>query len=219
MYQALQKSALIRVIAAIGAVAMLIAWFLMNPDSPSDYIRMVSFAATGAGVLITILGASPLWKFLWWIFPPLNRWVFPNISGVWEFRIESNIEEIAKRHPELKKSLVTPFVTGKIVVKQTLFSMGFALNSASDYSISDTIVLRPSRDEETDRFYITLVYQNRTPKPLKSDEQMHLGAARIEIVGVPKNMQMNGVYWTNRNWQRGLNTAGEIFIRRPSEAS
>lgn len=215
MYQALGKSTLIKIVVAIGVAAVLFAWLIWTPETPFDYVRIASLTVTGVTTLIMILGASPLWKLLWWICPFLNTWVFPNVSGEWAFIADSNIKEIARIHPDLSEEEVRSRIKGKVRIRQNLFTISLALDSAGDYSASDTLFVKPSRDETTGRFYLTSVFRNRTPKPKASDEQVHFGAAHIEIAAWGAQGKMKGIYWTNRNWQKGMNTAGIIEMTRP----
>jgi len=214
MYQALSPSTLIRVVVAIGIAAVLLAWVVWTPETPFDYARTASLSVTAATILIMILGGSPLWRLIWWACPFLNTWVFPNISGDWVFTAESNIGEIARIHPGLSEGEVQSEAKGRVRIRQNLFAISLALDSDEDYSASDTLFVRPSRDDATRRFYITSVFRNRTPKPHASDEQLHFGAAHIEVIAWGARGKMKGIYWTNRNWQKGMNTAGTIELTR-----
>ncbi|SMH30263.1 hypothetical protein [Mesorhizobium australicum] len=216
MYQALEKPTLIRIVLAIGALALIAAWLVIRPTDMTGYARTVSFAITGAAAFIMILGTSPLWRVFWKIFPFLNTWVFPNISGEWAFIAESNIKEIAAFHPDLDPAKVKVRIRGTMTIRQSLFAISMSLTGDGDYSMSDTLFVKPIKEAGTGRFYVTSVFRNSTPHPQPSDEQMHMGAAYIEILATRHPPEMKGVYWTNRNWQKGMNTAGTIKLTRAS---
>lgn len=54
--------------------------------------------------------------------------------------------------------------------------------------------------------------QDNQPNEIKkTDVEGFYGAALIDVFS---ENDMRGLYWTNRNWYRGLNTAGEIVFRK-----
>ena len=88
------------------------------------------------------------------------------------------------------------------------------LVSATRYSESETLSVRLRRDPETGSDQIVYIYKNSTRNPQPTDEQFHMGAGCIDIVRGKGGLELHGVYWTNRNWARALNTAGTITLKR-----
>lgn len=214
MYQILERTALLRVILFFGIAGFAIAWLIVQPVDQDGWIHTASFSVSISIALILVLGYSPVWRAFWWILPPLNRWVFPDLNGDWETTMESNIGEIAKYHPVFKEKKPTTVVPGKITIKQNWFFVTMTFHGNDGYSNSDTIFVRLLRTPESNRFRLAYVYENHTPKQKDTDEQMHYGAGIAEVHQIDGQLQIDGLYWTNRNWPRGLNTAGKVTMIR-----
>lgn len=74
--------------------------------------------------------------------------------------------------------------------------------------------MRVTRDPEDASVILHYLYRNTTKVPVASDSDCHDGAANLMVEGIGSGIWMEGVYWTNRNWHQGLNTAGKITLRR-----
>lgn len=70
------------------------------------------------------------------------------------------------------------------------------------------------RDPEHGAIELNYSYHNVTLNPEVTDSGCHYGSARVEVHEEDKCITLEGVYWTNRNWNKGLNTAGMIFFKR-----
>ncbi len=128
--------------------------------------------------------------------------------------MKSNIRAIAKYHPDFKGKKPKSRAVGKITVKQNLFSLVMIFHGQNDYSNSETIFVKPVRTKESGRFKLAYLYENASPKPMKTDEQKHYGAGIAELRWIDGKPEISGLYWTNRNWPDGLNTAGEILMQK-----
>ena len=58
------------------------------------------------------------------------------------------------------------------------------------------------------------LYKNTTKVPEATDSDSHDGAANLCVEWQDTDIWLEGVYWTNRNWHLGLNTAGKITLMR-----
>lgn len=144
------------------------------------------------------------------------RWSSPKISGFWEGELRSNWAEVSARSIAGEQAMPTALVPVNAYINASLFHAVMELESANGrYSRSQTIALRVARDPETDLVQLRYLYKNSTPAPLKTDEQVHYGAALLNFSDRNGVQELEGFYWTNRNWQKGLNTAGTIRLRRP----
>ena len=74
-----------------------------------------------------------------------------------------------------------------------------------------------ARDDDTGDVKLYYIYANHTPEPVASDSSHHFGAAYVDFAGQGKNMKASGLYWSNRNWTRGWNTAGKTEWERPAD--
>ena len=59
---------------------------------------------------------------------------------------------------------------------------------------------------------LVYVYRQENDEYGLTDDEMFFGAAQIEILEDGKTM--TGYYWTRRQWQIGLNTAGKIQFNK-----
>ena len=147
----------------------------------------------------------------------MNRWVFPDLNGMWNAEMHSNISVLARFHPDLHGKEVNSVVVGSFEIVQSLFHLDIIFKGSDDYSNSLTVFVKPIKDSKTGRIFLHYLYDNYSPESLPTDEQYHSGAARVEIDKNADFRRMEGVYWTNRNWGKGLNTAGKLIITKPDE--
>jgi len=68
-------------------------------------------------------------------------------------------------------------------------------------------------EPEDREFQLIYLYQQFTPDPLPTDEELHVGAAALRIRDNGE-LTLDGSYWTRRKWREGLNTAGQIDVKR-----
>ena len=215
MYRVLDKTALTWVLFILFGVSLVINLALIQPDTVSELMRAIYTTPATVGFISLLLGATPLWRWLWGRIPQLNTWIFPDLNGRWKSEIHSNIAVMAEHHPDFKDvdpQVIKTLVPGEIEIVQNWFRLFIRFDADDRYSTSNTLVVEPRKDRATGRFTLTYVYKNDTPAPQQSDEQLHFGAAHVEIDADFQSMR--GCYWTNRNASRGLNTAGTVQARR-----
>jgi len=214
MYQIFEKSALFNFILFWSTGIGFLIWYIMNPSDITSWIRMI-FSTISISVLsLGLVGGTGFWRLLWRVFTPLNRWVFPDLNGNWKIEMKSNIKAIARYHPVLKGKHPKSSISGTVSIKQSLFSMNMVFQEENSYSNSETLLLRPIKTKESGRFKLAYIYENDSPDPKKTDEQRHFGAGIAEIFIESKKMRITGLYWTNRNWTQGLNTAGKLEMTK-----
>lgn len=196
------------------------------PTSAIDWIRAIGIATGAWGLLLLVLAGwsskwSP-WRMLWWAFPPLNRWVFPDLNGTWTGKTSSNwpviksmldaatgaamlqesaLATIALQDDDLMITIIASFFVFRLEAKLT-----------STGGKSHSLAARVCKDERRDAYELYYVYRQETPEPLSQDEGSHLGAATLDVH--LREWRMNGHYWTKRRWRSGLNTAGLISVSR-----
>jgi hypothetical protein len=78
-------------------------------------------------------------------------------------------------------------------------------------SNSLAVELLRGSDTEGKRLIVTFKQQNSLPR-VPTDEQEFLGTALFMVS--EDGLLLEGAYWNNRTWDRGLNTAGVIRMRR-----
>ncbi|MFY0311298.1 hypothetical protein ACFMBG_15515 [Leisingera sp. D0M16] len=217
MYKVLDERVRNYILVGLVGLSAALCWLMYQPGGARDWVR-VAFATPGVfAIILYVLGGTSVWRVVWRKVPKLNQWVFPDLNGEWATTMESNILEHAKFHPALKDldpSKVKSTIPGRFIISQTWFKVSIRFDGDDKYSNSDTLFVHPERDSQSGRFYLTYTYKNQTPNNLATDEQMHMGAARLEVDGGESFNQMRGTYWTNRNWKKALNTAGSLVATR-----
>ena len=151
--------------------------------------------------LVTVLAG----KFLW---SPLasTRWfsdvVFADGSGDWE-GVQQSGPATGGRGPEKVE----------VHIEQDFFQLEITFTSNSRRTDSRTVRVWPERDAATRKQRLWYVYEARTPGPLPGDPAVYQGAGFVDVRKVRSGPLLEGLYWTNREWQRNAHTAGMIKLR------
>lgn len=205
MYQLIPLPKLLTYYAGFCLIVAIAIGFALKVEG-WGWLRCISITLTGVSIFVAAIGQSRAFPFLCRRFP-LNL-LFIDIDGEWVGRNMSNWPRIETRDPnaELKS------VAAKVKLEVRLFWIKMTLLSENEYSSSTTLFVRICRSDGHPRLIYT--YLNRTKVPQQSDEQSHYGSAILDIIGERADTRLEGPYWTNRNWQRGQNTAGTIELRR-----
>jgi len=172
--------------------------------------------ATLGGLILFGLGSSGLFPWLCRCRPLCG--VFPDLDGTWKGTLESNWPQVSTRLPRAPLDGPLQPVAVTLRIKARLLSIHLTLETETRYSDSETVLVGIGKSGgETPS--LTYVYRSRVPGPLPTDTQSHHGAARLELRdedGVPT---LRGNYWTDRNWERGFNTAGMAVFRKEKSFS
>jgi hypothetical protein len=172
--------------------------------------------ATLGGAILFGLGSTGFFPKLCRLRPFRGR--FPDLDGMWRGSLESNWPLVSVRLQNAPAQPPSQPVPATLRVKARLLSIHLSLETDSRYSDSETILVGVSKSGG-DVPCLTYIYRNRTPSPLSTDSGIHHGAARLELRpenGVPT---FRGTYWTDRNWEKGLNTAGAVVFRKVREGA
>lgn len=168
--------------------------------------------------VLSLVGQSAI--FPWICRLPLVWRVLPDVEGIYEMSISSNwslIDARRKGDPVPTQSDIGPLLfkkTGTLTLKARLFTIAVHVEMDDRYMASDTIVASIKRETDQSCPVLTYVFRARITQPLTTDSSHHFGAGRIEIPHERTPRLLEGNYWTDRNWQNALNTAGRISLRR-----
>jgi hypothetical protein len=213
VYQSIGLAKVFTLFALIAGVVAVGTFWLLQPTTLLGWWKPISFGMTASSLLIIGIGQSPL-------FPLLCRLrglrdIAPDISGTWRATLNSNWPTIAKLSG-LEPSSGAP-ITADIKVVARLLHVKIRFCSDSKYSKSKSVSVSIHRDEHDGNVRLYYTYENTTENPLSSDCSHHFGSAYVDVSGTGGDMILEGLYWTNRNWNEGLNTAGTITWARPSD--
>lgn len=173
--------------------------------------RAASSAVTMSGFLIVILGETPIFSVVCKL--PLIRNYFPPIDGEWLVTVQSNWGTIQRMRgePGTEDKVVRQ---GKVKITSRFFGVRMRFEGSDRYSRSSSVCVSVRRDPQHGTVELNYIYDNITRNPLSSDCNSHNGAARVEVQDENGKISMEGVYFTDRNWNQGLNTAGVITFER-----
>ncbi|WP_057429070.1 hypothetical protein [Pseudomonas syringae group genomosp. 3] len=216
MYQVLgiQKCMLYFALLCLLVFGALSFWRLGEVFSELAYFwRVASTSVTVALVFVLSLGQTP--AFSWICMAPLIRKFFPPIDGDWQVTIRSNWNQVGQL---VGLPVVETLFSkqGRVTITSRLFSVRMKFESDDKYSKSSSTVVGVRRDPEHGTIELNYSYHNVTRNPEVTDSGSHYGSARVEIHDNREGLTLDGEYWTNRNWNKGLNTAGLISFERMS---
>ena len=179
--------------------------------------------------LLVVFGSNwGLWRRAWDAFPRLNRWVYPDLNGTWRGSLSSNWPAIERMAKAAKDEIPAfdPFSSSEPSNRQSVpltlritagwFRVHIRMETDNRYSKSRTLSVAPMRGSDGDPHVLSYVYENYTPDAVATDTAHHRGAAWLEVSLAGAEPILEGVVWTDRNWQKGLNTAGLLRVERIS---
>ena len=215
MWKVFPKLGLLKLLLAIFSALFLSALILwLGPDggtiSWDNFGDSFKLATSITLIFIAIIVIVGKWGWLvFWKFPflggILHRAVCPNLNGKWLGAVQSNYND------ESGNQIVKEV---ELTIKADLFGFNLSLRSLDGYQESKVIQSELYRDPRTDTFYLSYIFEASVPIPKETDDRLFDGAAKLEIKISKADTVLKGTYWTNRAWQRGMNTAGLITMTK-----
>jgi hypothetical protein len=184
--------------------------------------------------LLILASFKVVWRPLWRVAKPLRDW-FPDLNGNYDVELRHNwpiqqklLEASANGtpfDPRLPDTEMPELGTAKLkakidigfyAIRMTMWSERLEDGKAIiDHSRTiSTTLIRPY-DGHPHRLAYTYQQSNRRELIAPSDDTTFEGSAVLRIEDVESG-ELEGEYWTNRAWHRGLSTAGTIKLRRTS---
>lgn len=130
------------------------------------------------------------------------KFIFPDINGIWSGSITSNW---GQDDDQTNKQV-------SVTIKHDLFTTTMSFVSEDELTSSELVMSKIERDTRIKKFKLYYLYDALTPGHEKTDERSHHGAACLTINFDKEPPEMNGTYWTDRNWKTNQNTAGKIQL-------
>lgn len=181
---------------------------------------------------IALFIVAPGWRVLWRL-PVLGPWLsnryFPDLNGKWVVTIQSNwlIVDALKTSAASNEMTFDPFtdempdlleVSFDVNIKQSWFrtDIAFLPNNKTPLLSSETISVEFFKSENGKKS-IAWIYeqtnkQGNDQRLAVTDQPKFYGSAVLTVKDDASELQ--GQYWQNRSWDRGLNAAGLILLRR-----
>lgn len=211
------------------------------PEEPVAFARHLSLLASFVTAFLALFGLvlwRPLWR--WWKWP--SQLLFPDLNGVWEGTVSCSFGAVTTPLIKAAKGESPPFDPAtternqqieeaqhplRLSIRANWFTISMRMETPNKYSESLTVALVPMAAKGINPPQLVYVYENRTANPRINDAPSHDGAGRISVIMAPQEerpdsvvekgpftLRLEGLYWTNRMWNRGFSTAGLIAVRR-----
>ena len=173
----------------------------LKPDVAVSYVKISSYFASYLMVVyffLRFVGLSP-WRVVvirnW-----LNKNVGPDLRGRWSASFIYSAEDNQQKE--------------KIIffeINMTLFDFAMSIPGGDGYSSSNVVSSKLVKDELMGSYVLYYVFESEVVNPLKTDVVSFQGSAKLRV---NSDHVLTGSYWTNRNYQNGLQTAGAIRLTR-----
>lgn len=219
MFESIGFFKLLRIVLYLNAVlALAIANDFLGvlPNIPP--LSAVSISVLSVSALVLLVGQTAMFPMICRL--PLMWHLFPNIDGTYEVEISSNWSTIEARaagreaevSPDGDVGLFNKMGEMKITVRLTRIDVSLRTNDGYLTSEAPICSLQKKRGERMPKLFYIFESSIRVPK--QTDSTHHLGAAQLDIPTERQPLVLEGHYWTDRNWHKGLNTAGHIRLTR-----
>jgi hypothetical protein len=180
----------------LPAVIAILIYLFCNQFLEQPLIRSISYTITAITLLAWLLGKY-LWKFVYFDF--LKNNFCPNFNGKWIGKIESNFNGGTT-------------VEFPITIEADFFSIKMKGNTTVGRTYANYCKVIRTDD---DCFELEYMFKGNNDTPSETDTSFYEGAARLRVIDI-STMSMKGVFWTNRCWQNGKNTAGALELNKSS---
>lgn len=213
MWQILPLEIIISFFVVIGLLSFAGVWLFSGAphfwrrktNKLAGVPRMISLATT-LTVVLTVITGKYLWSPISKI-PGFEKNIYADINGTWTGEIKSNWVD-----PKTgKKADPIPLEAN---IKQNFFKLEMHLTSQFRYTESHTVVAMPESNSQLGVHRLWYLFTSHVKAPQPDDSSKHEGAAVLDLVYEGGELELQGTYWTNRNWWKNKQTAGSIVLRR-----
>ena len=178
---------------------------------------------------------NPIWRSVWaltkkvsWL-PDLGDHVFPDLNGKWTMALRSNwsrqmqlLDAAADRRRSFDPRIcdandLADLMSVSLVaeIKQSWWSIKITVtNPRADTPIkeSKSYIVMPRKRSETERPSLCYFYNQQNDTDNQADDPSFDASACL-FYDIEKD-QLEGTFWTARQWRRAINTAGTLTLDR-----
>lgn len=182
-----------------------------------------------ASLVVLFFSLKWVWRPFWKIKgldKVLSKSIAPDLNGEWNVKLESNYPILEKLKKSAKGKRVFDVASADIKLPDLSVhefdasinqswedvKIEFRPNGNSPLQKSETLTCSFFKSKRPDRQGLTYVYRQESNTSSNTDDEIFYGAAELIIADDARSM--SGHYWTKRQWQKGLNTAGRITFTR-----
>tara|TARA_Y100000310_G_scaffold198957_1_gene198943 strand:+ start:4172 stop:4756 length:585 start_codon:yes stop_codon:yes gene_type:complete len=173
----------------------ILLYLFFNAVIGFDLIKSTTTVASVMAILAWLVGEY-LWKYIYMIKPELfEKYVCPDLNGQWLAKIESNFDG-------------ETVVDLPLEIKANFFSIKMIMHT--NYGKSNTTICRISKQDDGS-FELHYMYRVQNDQAKSGDAQSYEGAGRVNLID-SEIKKLKGVFFTNRCWREGKNTAGNVTM-------
>jgi len=179
--------------------------------------------------LFITAGIAWVWVYVWRFLPKMNEWFYPDLTGEWDVEMDSNWS----RHEQVMDAALSTTATFdirrcdvsdlapllkvklKAEIKHTFWTIHMRLWSdvpGAPIKESEILIVEPFKAEGLKKCGLRYIFRQTSVTASVTDVPSFLGAA--ELYFDKKTDMLEGEFWSQRSWQRAMNTAGLIRMKR-----
>ena len=207
-------------------------WQGFSQGLPLGGLDFADLLPAGLLVLFTVFFVTPLWRLVWCV-PIFGSWlaerIFPDLNGEWEVTIHSNWPVIGRMLEASRSAAGARFDPDKQPT-ELLAGTSYRAKIEQGWRSVDLVVTNPDGKEalqesrtisfdllapeagKPHRIAYVFHQENRAQGRAATDVDDFEGAAVLSVSADARTL--SGPYFTNRNWAKGLNTAGRIEMKK-----
>ncbi|MEZ8382758.1 hypothetical protein AB6C98_03435 [Vibrio splendidus] len=190
MWQVLNPKIRLWIVVVPSVAVFLAFWYWAE----QPLIRSISYTVTTLALMAWLMGKY-VWKLIY--FDWLKQNICPDFNGKWQGKISSNYNGGTE-------------VTFPIEIEADFFSIKMKANTTVGRTYADYCRVVRTKDS---KFELLYMFEGHNTKQTETDTSFYDGAARVLVEDI-KTMSMSGLFWTNRCWNKGDNTAGRIAFEK-----
>jgi len=205
---------------ALLANAVIVVFVALDPFGFFSSLNVISFVSFTVTFLSIAFLALAQWCFPWLCRLRVVWRVFPDIDGEYDAELSSNypmVQAMADGKPltdELMDKNQRLSVVGTVSIHTTLTKISMRFTAKDKYSESEVLSSTLERGEGNAPHRLYYVFRQTVADPKPTDSPSFLGAACLKVPRERRPTVLEGEYWTNREWTKGLNTAGLVRLSR-----
>lgn len=209
MWDLLSMKAKSTIVALFTAIFVL-AYPLLDISMPDVKYELAT--VNSISKFVSLLTAYWTCIYLFFKFFGMFLWSVPGLSGVLNKLVGPDLRGGWTADFQLKGVDGQPL--SKILrfeITMSVFHFSMSMVSDDEYSTSHVVLSRILKDEVFGSFVLYYVFESEVVKPLETDVSSFQGSAKLRV---KSGTVLIGTYWTNRNWQNRMQTAGCIKLVR-----
>jgi len=224
MINALPATLAARVVTSVIIVICAITIFRNSPTNAHEFLS--NQGTVLMVVNLAILALTNQTVFAGFHFATFARfWWFPLLDGEWEGEVLSNFPRVeamllaAQRKAPAFNTLTQELPDGleksiPVVarIRSSLFEMSIKMEVVGTARRSETLFVRPQWRRPDAPRLLYLYKQVDEGRVAVTDTSEHFGAAILEFD--KEALRLAGEYWTQRQSNKALNTAGRLVLRK-----